>query len=272
MTPAVHDCRDSAAGGKRAEDYAMCDTALIVGGTGALGAATCRAFAQSSWNVALTYRSSQPAAAILVDELKASGVDAYAAPLQLEASGAATAVVADVQERFGPVAAVVYAAGPDLRLDYVATIAAAEWRRVIESDVHAYFNLVQAVVPVFRAQKGGSLVAITTAAVRRYPVRDALSVVPKAAVEQLTIAVAREEGRFGTRANCVAPGIINAGLGARMMQGDLRPEVSAAIRSNIPLRRFGEADEVAEAVTFLASSRARYISGQILNVDGGWLV
>lgn len=249
----------------------MRDTALVIGGTGGLGAATCRAFARAGWNVTFTYRSSKDRADVLESVLRREGVEAHATELALDSPQAASNAVSGVLTKHATINAVIYAAGPDINQRYVADIPDDEWRQVMDVDVNGFFSVVKAVLPVFRRQRGGSIVAITTAAVRRSPARDSLSAVPKAAIEQLTMAIAREEGRFGTRANCVAPGMINAGLGARMIQHDFRPDVVDGIRNNIPLKRFGEPDEIAEAVVFLASKQASYISGQILNVDGAWM-
>ncbi len=83
-------------------------------------------------------------------------------------------------------------------------------------------------------------------------------------------AIAKEEGRFGIRANMVAPGIIDAGLGAEFMKKLYDPRVWETQRQRIALRRFGSGEEIAEAVAFLASPRARYITGQTLVVDGGF--
>jgi len=103
-----------------------------------------------------------------------------------------------------------------------------------------------------------------------YPPGDALSSVPKAAIESLCRAVAKEEGRSGIRANAVAPGIIDAGLGAQFLADLYSPKVWNVQRQRIALRRFGSAEEIADAAAFLASDRARYITGQTLIVDGGF--
>lgn len=82
-------------------------------------------------------------------------------------------------------------------------------------------------------------------------------------------AVAREEGRYGIRANVVAPGIIEAGIGAKLMKDTFSPEIWQQQRKRVPLRDFGRTSDLAEAVAFLASERARYITGVTLIVDGG---
>ena len=117
----------------------------------------------------------------------------------------------------------------------------------------------------------GSIVAVTTAATDRFPVRDGLSSTPKAAIEAMVRALAVEEGRFGVRANSVGPGMLTDGMAERLISsGELSQEALEITRGNIPLRRFGRAFDVAEAVCFLASDRAGFISGQKLCVDGGY--
>ena len=92
---------------------------------------------------------------------------------------------------------------------------------------------------------------------------------PKAAIEMLIRGVAKEEGRYGIRANCVGPGWVNAGLGKAVLDNEFPPEHVERIKKSIPLRKFGEPEDLAEAVVFLLSSRAKFITGQSLAVDGG---
>ena len=140
----------------------------------------------------------------------------------------------------------------------------------VELEINGFFNTVQAVLPFIRVSKG-SIVAVTTAATDRYPIRDGLSASPKAAVEMLIRGLAAEEGKYGVRANAVGPGMLSEGMAEELIaRGEYSQQDLDIATRNIPLSRFGNASDIAEAVCFLASERANYISGQILNVDGGY--
>jgi NAD(P)-dependent dehydrogenase (short-subunit alcohol dehydrogenase family) len=243
--------------------------AIVLGGSGGVGRAVCARLAEAGADVALTYRSNEAAAAEVVAAVRALGRKAELYRLSAADSDAVRAFVDDVATQFGGVHTVVAAAGSDIPMRFVSEVSPATWREVIDADTNGFFYLAQAAIPHLRKSRG-SLVAVTSAGIYRFPNRDILSVAPKAAIEALVRAVAKEEGRFGVRANSVALGVVDAGIFTRLQQGELPPEWIEAARRNTPMRRFGTADEVADAVVFLASARASYVTGQSLVLDGGY--
>jgi len=244
--------------------------ALVVGGSGGIGRAICARLAAHGADVALTYRTNRAKAEETAEGVRGLGRRADLRALALEDAEATARLIADVAGQFGRIHTVVYASGPDIPQRFISQIDPEEWRRVIDADVNGFFHLVHASLPHLRKDGGGSLVAITTAAVRRYAPRDVLSSAPKAAVEDVVKGIAREEGRFGVRANAVALGVIETGLFLRFIGRDIDERTVEAMRANTALKRFGTAREVADAVTFLASARAGFITGQVLTVDGGF--
>lgn len=235
--------------------------AVVAGGSGGLGSAIVRLLVERGARVAFTYRQNLQAAQALSAETGAA-----ASQLDLTDHRAVTAYV----DALGPVHTAVYAAGPHVPMRHLSAVPVADMAEQLHQDVDAFFAFASALLPALRAS-AGSLVAVTTAATSRVAVRDGLSSGPKAAVEALSRALAAEEGRYGVRVNCVGPGMLTDGMAQRLIaSGDLDEKALDAARANTPLRRFGSAADVAEAVCFLASDAAGFISGQKLDVDGGY--
>jgi len=250
--------------------YTRPGAALVTGGSGAIGSAVTRLLCQQGDRVVFTYRSDAAAADKLFAELTDQGALVEAYQLDLSDEPAATEVVRYIERQHGGLHTLVYASGPFVEFNYLSRIAPAQLTAQLLADSVPFFNILQPAIERLRATRG-SVVAVTTAALRRAIVRDGLSAGPKGAVEGIIRTLALEEGRFGVRANCVGVGMTSVGMAAELIEkgafGDAGLKEATA---NIPLRRFGTAEEIAEAVCFLASERASFISGQTLNVDGGY--
>lgn len=244
--------------------------ALVVGGSGGVGGAVCERLAARGSDVALTYRSNLEAAEEAARAVAAHGRRGRAMQLDL-GSAEAIDVALGAFDSDGPLHTLVYAAGPRIPMRYVSQLDEETWRGMFDADVHGFFRLVHAALPRLR-ESAGSLVVVSTAGLRRYVPKDVLSIAPKAAVEALARGVAREEGRFGVRANVVALGVIEAGMFLELAEGDLKGTWVDAAKQNTALKRFGTAEEVGEVVAFLASRRARYVTGQVITLDGGYSI
>jgi len=245
-------------------------TALVIGGSGGLGRAITRMLGERGSAVVATYRGSQSKAELAVTEARAYGVRGEARALDTLDTGAVRALVADLVQRYGGLHTLVYAAGPHVPMAHLSTVQPEDMATQLETDAGAFFRVASACLPALR-DSAGSIVAVTTAATARFPVRDGLSSAPKAAVEAMVRGLAAEEGRFGVRVNCVGPGMLTDGMAEVLIRsGELDDRALEITRGNIPLRRFGQAIDIAEAVCFLASDRAGFISGQKLDVDGGY--
>ena len=148
-------------------------------------------------------------------------------------------VVRRAAEELGGLHTLVHAGGPHVPMRHLSRVGAAEMAEQLQLDAAGFFAVARAAAARTAATRG-SLVAVTTAATARFPVRDGLSSAPKAAVEAIVRGLAAEEGRFGVRVNCVGPGMLTDGMAARLIaSGELDEHALAVTRGNIPLRRFG---------------------------------
>lgn len=244
--------------------------AVVIGGSGGIGRAICAALAEAGSDVAFTFRSNEHAAFELDEKIEAAGCRSLALKLELTDRAACRETIDRVAAEFGRIHTLVIAGGANISMTYTADIDPDEWDRTISGDLTGSFNVLMAAIPHLR-QQGGSILLMSSAGLKRFPPKDILSVVPKAGVEMLLNGIAREEGRNGIRANSIALGVVDAGLFYHL-EKQLTPEFVEAMRLNAPLRRFATAQEVADLAVFLCSSKASFITGQSIALDGGYSV
>ena len=188
--------------------------ALVTGGSGGLGAAVCRLLATRGSDVVLSYRSERDArAGGRRRRHRARPPRAHAVSVDLVDDAAARAFVDRTAEEFGGVHTLVHAAGPTVPQLHLSKVTPSQFRDAVDQEVGGFFAVAQPALPHLRAaaalapgRGSGNLVAVTTAATERFPVRDGLSSGPKAAIESLVRALAAEEGRFGVRRQLRRPG------------------------------------------------------------------
>ena len=236
-------------------------TVLITGAARGIGLATARRFLAEGWSTALLDIDgpAQQAAAATLDE------PIRVLPLTADVSDDAqvTAAVAEAHARFGRLDALVNNAGIAVFKPILDTTPA-EWSRVLAVNLTGPFLCARAAVPLMTS--GGAIVNIASISGQRASTLRVAYGTSKAGIMHLTKQMAAEFASRGIRANCVAPGPVDTAMAKAVHTPEIRADYHAAI----PLNRYGLESEIADAIFYLCSERASYITGQTLSVDGGF--
>ena len=238
-------------------------TALVTGATRGIGRAIALKYAAEGADVAFTYRSQHEAAQSLLEEIQAMGVRAKAYTSDAASYEDAHKVVEDVKAVFGRIDILVNNAGITkdglmMRMDE------AQWDAVIDTNLKSAFNFIHACTPVMARQRGGSIICMSSVVGVSGNAGQCNYSASKAGLIGLTKSIAKEMGPRGIRANCIAPGFI-----ATDMTGSLPENLRQEWEKQIPLRRGGNPEDVANVALFLASDLSGYVTGQVINCCGG---
>ncbi len=233
--------------------------ALVTGGSRGIGKACALHLAQAGYNVVINYAGNEEAAKQTVSELEALGVKAEAVKFDISNHDEAQDAVAKIIEKYGRIDVLVNNAGIT-RDGLFMRMSKENWDAVINTNLTGAFNVTQPVIKVMMKQRSGAIVNMASIVGIYGNAGQANYAAAKAGLIGFTKSLAKELASRNIRVNAVAPGFV---------QTDMTKSLdSAQISEHIPLKRLGDADDIAGAVKFLAVD-ATYVTGQVLQVDGG---
>ena len=240
-------------------------TAIVTGATRGIGRGIALEFAKQGANVAFTFNSSVEAATALENELKEFGVKAKGYQSNAAEFDAAQELAKDVLEEFGSIDVLVNNAGIT-KDNLLMRISEDDFDKVIEVNLKSVFNLTKAVIRPMMKQRAGSIINMSSVVGLKGNAGQANYAASKAGILGFSKSVALELGSRNIRSNVIAPGFIETEMTAKLDE-----KVVEGWRNEIPLKRGGTPEDIANACVFLASDMSAYITGQTLSVDGGML-
>ena len=242
-------------------------TILITGALTGIGRATALAFAREGARLVVSGRREE-AGRQLADELRALGAEAQFVLADVTDEAQVASLVRAAVERFGRLDVAVNNAGVEGELGPVSGQTAANYRATFDTNVLGTLLSLKHEIPVMLAQGGGSIINLSSIAGQVGMAGAAVYVASKHAVEGLTKSAALEVAAHGVRINAVAPGPVDTPMLTRFTGGS--DEAKAGLLAMMPARRGADPEEIAQTIVFLASDKARFLTGQSIAVDGGY--
>ncbi|HCV0191047.1 TPA: 3-oxoacyl-[acyl-carrier-protein] reductase [Staphylococcus aureus] len=241
----------------------MTKSALVTGASRGIGRSIALQLAEEGYNVAVNYAGSKEKAEAVVEEIKAKGVDSFAIQANVADADEVKAMIKEVVSQFGSLDVLVNNAGIT-RDNLLMRMKEQEWDDVIDTNLKGVFNCIQKATPQMLRQRSGAIINLSSVVGAVGNPGQANYVATKAGVIGLTKSAARELASRGITVNAVAPGFIVSD-----MTDALSDELKKQMLTQIPLARFGQDTDIANTVAFLASDKAKYITGQTIHVNGG---
>lgn len=240
-------------------------TALVTGGAKGIGAAVCRALAQDGFSIALNYNTSENQAESLKNELSAvTCVEIFKA--DVSDSREVDKMFAEIEKTFGGVDVLVNNAGISEQMLFT-DITDEMWQRMIGVNLTGAFNCCRRALPYMIHMKSGSIINIASMWGEVGASMEVHYSAAKAGLIGLTKALAKEVGLSGITVNAVSPGVVLTDMMARFSDEDKR-----ALADETPMGILGKPEDIAQAVRFLAGDTARFVTGQVISVNGGYVV
>ncbi|HCW7514479.1 TPA: 3-oxoacyl-[acyl-carrier-protein] reductase [Staphylococcus aureus] len=241
----------------------MTKSALVTGASRGIGRSIALQLVEEGYNVAVNYAGSKEKAEAVVEEIKAKGVDSFAIQANVADADEVKAMIKEVVSQFGSLDVLVNNAGIT-RDNLLMRMKEQEWDDVIDTNLKGVFNCIQKATPQMLRQRSGAIINLSSVVGAVGNPGQANYVATKAGVIGLTKSAARELASRGITVNAVAPGFIVSD-----MTDALSDELKEQMLTQIPLARFGQDTDIANTVAFLASDKAKYITGQTIHVNGG---
>ncbi len=238
----------------------------ITGGSGGIGRAAVKAFAAAGFQVVFTYLTQSAAAASLAAEVRASGGEAIAVQADLTDSRQVEMLFAKAAAVFGGIDVLVNNAGIAAQ-GLLMDLPESEWDRILDVNLKSVYLCCKAALPYMVSKKKGCIINVSSMWGQAGASCEAAYSAAKAGVIGLSKALAKEMGPSHIRVNCIAPGVIDTPMNAGLSEADLQ-----ALREETPLETIGRPEDVAALMLFLASDRAAFITGQVLGVNGGYVI
>ncbi|MEU6079097.1 3-oxoacyl-ACP reductase FabG [Streptomyces sp. NPDC047108] len=238
-------------------------SALVTGGSRGIGRAVAVRLARAGYAIGFCSRSADEAALETARLIGEAGARAHHVVCDVTDAEAVRTFVGEAEEKLGPAYAVVNSAGV-LRDRPMALMAAKDWQAVVGTSLDGTFNVCRAVVRGLLTRRAGALVNVSSVIGVYGNAGQTNYAAAKGGLNGLTRALAKEVAPYGVRVNAVAPGFIET----EMLDGMTAKAREAAL-GKIAMGRFGSAESVAELVAFLVSDAADYITGQVVQIDGG---